>query len=94
MINLIFSNTNINKNNKIDENFKDAIEPSEEKSLKNMPDNTLESKIKKILENDNTTFDQEEMNIEVYEFPGCIHENITPKDYNKKRNNFFNFLSN
>jgi len=38
-----------------------------------------------MLEKDDS-FDHDQMKIETFEFSGCIHENITPKDYNKKCN--------
>ena len=58
---------------------------------KNSIDTTLETRLKKVLEED-IGFDHDEMNIETWEFPGCIHENITPKGYDKKckyKNNIY-----
>jgi ATP-dependent RNA helicase DOB1 len=50
-------------------------------------DKLLEDKIKKVLnsgiQNEDSLID-EETNLETFEFQGCLHENITPKSYNKK----------
>ena len=62
---------------------------NEEVSSK-VADKLLEDKIKKILnsgiQNEDSLID-EETNLETFEFQGCLHENITPKSYNKNYKN-------
>jgi hypothetical protein len=48
-------------------------------------DKTLKKKIQKIMNDKELDIDPDlEMKIESFEFQGCIHENISPKDYDKK----------
>ena len=80
------------KNNQMNDNNNGV--DKEEDTITNTTSNishsdySLEAKLKKMLDNDNS-FDHDSMNIETFEFPGCIHENITPKSYTKKCNNLF-----
>lgn len=50
-------------------------------------DRLIESKIKRILGEGPIINPDLEMNMEVFEFQGCHHENITPRDYSKRCNN-------
>jgi hypothetical protein len=44
----------------------------------------LQKKIKEVLVNSEITDEIEEQKITKFEFPGCIHENIAPKDFPKE----------
>ena len=46
----------------------------------------LQTKIKSILGDSDITDEIQDQKIIKFEFPGCIHENISPKDYPKECN--------
>jgi hypothetical protein len=46
----------------------------------------LQNKIKSILGDSDITDDIEEQKITKFEYTGCIHENIAPKDFPKECN--------
>ena len=53
-------------------------------------DFSLEAKIKNILEGDNQiNLDFDEFKVTSFNFNGMIHDNITPKDYDKECNLYF-----
>jgi hypothetical protein len=44
----------------------------------------IHKKVKEVLGDSNIIDDIEEQIITKFEFPGCIHENISPKDFPKE----------